>query len=97
VVKIEKDLKTNITDRDVLVVEDIVDTGLTISHLVELLGTRAPRSLRVCTLLDKSAARQKEIAISYTGFEIPNEFVVGYGLDYEERFRNLPFIGVLKG
>lgn len=97
VVKIEKDLKTNITDRDVIIVEDIVDTGLTISHLVELLSTRGPRSLRVCTLLDKTAARQKDIRLTYTGFEIPNEFVVGYGLDYEEKFRNLPFIGVLRG
>lgn len=97
VVKIDKDLKTNITGRDVLIVEDIIDTGLTISHLLQLLGTRGPRSLRVCALLDKSAARIKDVPITYTGFEIPNEFVIGYGLDYDEKFRNLPFIGVLKG
>lgn len=97
VVKIEKDLKTNITGRDVLIVEDIVDTGLTISYLMDMLGTRSPRSLRVCTLLDKSKARRKDVTIGYTGFEIPNEFVIGYGLDYDEKYRNLPFIGVMRG
>ncbi|MHB8079396.1 MAG: hypoxanthine phosphoribosyltransferase [Candidatus Krumholzibacteriia bacterium] len=97
VVKIEKDLKTNITGRDVLIVEDIVDTGLTISYLLDLLGTRSPRSLRVCTLLDKTHARTKEVAVAYGGFEIPSEFVIGYGLDYDEKFRNLPFIGVMRG
>ncbi len=97
VVKIEKDLKTDITGRDVLVVEDIVDTGLTINYLIDLLQTRAPRSLRVCTLLDKKPARTKPVTLAYTGFEIPNEFVIGYGLDYDEKFRNLPFIGVMKG
>jgi hypoxanthine phosphoribosyltransferase len=97
VVKIEKDLKTNITDRDVIVVEDIIDTGLTISHLVELLETRAPRSIRVCALLDKKPARTKEVDIAYVGFEIPNEFVIGYGLDYDEKYRHLPFIGIMKG
>ncbi len=96
VVKIEKDLKTNITGRDVLVVEDIVDTGLTINYLLDMLQTRAPRSLRICTLLDKPHARRKEIPLAYTGFEIPNEFVIGYGLDYDEKYRNLPFIGVMK-
>ena len=97
VVKIEKDLKTNITGRDVVIVEDIVDTGLTISYLLDMLGTRAPRSLRVCTLLDKAHARTKAVSIAYTGFEIPSEFVIGYGLDYDEKYRNLPFIGVMKG
>ncbi len=96
VVKIEKDLKTDITGRDVIIVEDIVDTGLTLSHLLDLLQTRGPRSLRVCTLLDKSSRRQKEVPIHYRGFEIPDEFVIGYGLDYDEKYRNLPFIGVLK-
>lgn len=96
VVKIEKDLRTNITDRDVLIVEDIVDSGLTLSHLIDLLGTRAPRSIRICTLLDKAAAREKAVPVDYRGFEIPKEFVVGYGLDYEEKYRNLPFIGVLR-
>jgi hypoxanthine phosphoribosyltransferase len=97
VVKIEKDLKTDITGRDVLIVEDIVDTGLTINYLLDLLQTRAPRSLRVCTLLDKAPARTKPIELAYAGFRIPNEFVIGYGLDYDEKYRNLPFIGVMKG
>ena len=96
VVKIEKDLKANITDRDVIIVEDIVDSGLTLSHLIELLGTRSPRSIRVCALLDKSSRRTKEAQLDYRGFEIPDEFVIGYGLDYDEKYRNLPFIGVLK-
>ncbi len=96
VVKIEKDLKTNITDRDVIIVEDIIDTGLTINHLAELLETRNPRSIRVCSLLDKKPARTKPAEIAYAGFEIPKEFVVGYGLDYDEKYRHLPFIAVLK-
>ena len=96
VVKIEKDLKANITDRDVLIVEDIVDTGLTLNHLLDVLRTRNPRSVRVCTLLDKSTRRIKEVPVDYRGFEIPDEFVIGYGLDYDEKYRNLPFIGVLK-
>ena len=95
-VKIEKDLKANITNRDVIIVEDIVDSGLTLNHLIELLQTRSPRSIRVCTLLDKAAAREKAVPVDYRGFEIPKEFVVGYGLDYEEKYRNLPFIGILK-
>ncbi len=97
VVKIEKDLKTNITGRDVIIVEDIIDTGLTINHMCELLGTRGPRSLRVCALLDKVPARTKEAEIHYRGFEIPKEFVIGYGLDYGEKYRHLPFIGIMKG
>jgi len=96
VVKIEKDLKADITDRDVIIVEDIIDTGLTINHLLELLQTRNPRSIRVCTLLDKKSRRLKEAQIDYCGFEIPDEFVIGFGLDYEEKYRNLPFVGVLK-
>lgn len=96
VVKIEKDLRANITGRDVIIVEDIVDSGLTLNHLLELLGTRGPRSIRICALLDKSAARKKDVEVHYRGFEIPKEFVVGYGLDYDEKYRNLPFIGVLK-
>lgn len=96
VVKIEKDLKSNITDRDVLIVEDIVDTGLTLAHLLDVLGTRNPRSIRICTLLDKACRREKEVPVSYCGFEIPDEFVIGYGLDYDEKYRNLPFIGVLR-
>lgn len=96
VVKIEKDLKSNITDRDVLIVEDIVDTGLTLNHLLEVLGTRNPRSIRICTLLDKVSRREKDVPLGYAGFEIPDEFVIGYGLDYDEKYRNLPFIGVLR-
>ena len=96
VVKIEKDLKSNITDRDIILVEDIIDTGLTISHLMELLQTRNPRSIRVAALLDKLPARKKDVLIHYRGFEIPKEFVIGYGLDYEEIYRNLPFIGIMK-
>jgi len=96
VVKIVKDLRANITDRDVVIVEDIIDSGLTLSYLVEMLQTRSPRSIRICTLLDKTAARTKDVEVHYRGFEIPKEFVVGYGLDYDEKYRNLPFIGVLK-
>lgn len=96
VVKIEKDLKSNITDRDIIIVEDIIDTGLTMNHLLQLLETRNPRSIRVCSLLDKSSRRVEEVPVSYRGFEIPDEFVIGYGLDYDEKYRNLPFIGVLK-
>ena len=96
VVKIEKDLKSDITGRDVLIVEDIVDTGLTLDHLLAVLQTRNPRSMRVCTLLDKSTRRLKEVPVDYRGFEIPDEFVIGYGLDYDEKYRNMPFIGVMK-
>ncbi len=96
VVKIEKDLKSNITDRDVIIVEDIVDTGLTIEHLLSLLQTRNPRSIRVCSLLDKSSRRLNDVTADYRGFDIPDEFVIGYGLDYDEKYRNLPFIGVMK-
>ena len=96
VVKIEKDLKANITDRDIILVEDIIDTGLTIAHLMDLLQTRGPRSIRVAALLDKKSARKKEVPLHYVGFEIPKEFVIGYGLDYDEKYRNLPFIGVMK-
>jgi hypoxanthine phosphoribosyltransferase len=96
VVKIEKDLRASITGRDVIIIEDIVDSGLTLSHLGELLQTRSPRSVRTCVLLDKMAARVTEVDVHYRGFEIPKEFVIGYGLDYEELYRNLPFIGVMK-
>ncbi len=96
VVKIEKDLKANITNRDVIIVEDIIDTGLTIANLMEVLETRNPRSIRVAALLDKKDARLKQVTLHYTGFEIPKEFVIGYGLDYDEKYRNLPFIGIMK-
>lgn len=95
-VRILKDLSASIEGRDVLIVEDIIDTGLTLNYLVRYLKGKNPRSLRICTLLDKPARRLVEIPIDYRGFEIPDQFVVGYGLDYGERYRNLPYIGVLK-
>ncbi|WP_422744280.1 hypoxanthine phosphoribosyltransferase [Mycobacterium sp. WMMD1722] len=95
VVRILKDLDRDINDRDVLIVEDIVDSGLTLSWLLRNLATRSPRSLRVCTLLRKPDAVRADVDITYIGFDIPNEFVVGYGLDYAERYRDLPFIGTL--
>jgi hypoxanthine phosphoribosyltransferase len=95
VVRILKDLDRDIADRDVLIVEDIVDSGLTLSWLLRNLATRHPRSLRVCTLLRKPEAVRDGLDIDYIGFDIPNEFVVGYGLDYAERYRDLPYIGTL--
>jgi hypoxanthine phosphoribosyltransferase len=95
VVRILKDLDRDINDRDVLIVEDVVDSGLTLSWLTRNLTTRHPRSLRVCTLLRKPDAMSTNVGISYVGFDIPNDFVVGYGLDYDERYRDLPYIGTL--
>jgi hypoxanthine phosphoribosyltransferase len=95
VVRILKDLDRDINDRDVLIVEDVVDSGLTLSWLLRNLATRRPRSLRVCTLLRKPDAVRADVEIAYVGFDIPNEFVVGYGLDYAERYRDLPYIGTL--
>jgi hypoxanthine phosphoribosyltransferase len=92
VVRITKDLDINIAEKDVLLVEDIVDTGLTLSYLLRNLSARNPTSLRVCTLLDCPARRIVNVPVYYRGFEIPNIFVVGYGLDYKENFRNLPYI-----
>ncbi len=96
VVRILKDLNQAIEGRDVLLVEDIVDTGLTLRYLLDNLQTRRPGSLAVCTLLDKQEARTERIDVRYVGFRCPNEFVVGYGLDYAGLYRNLPYIGVLK-
>jgi len=96
VVRTVLDLKENIEGRDVLVVEDIVDSGLTMSYMLRNLKTRRPKSLEICTLLDKPSCRKANVSIKYTGFTIPNKFVVGYGLDYNEIYRNLPYIGVLK-
>jgi hypoxanthine phosphoribosyltransferase len=96
VVRILKELDRDIHDRDVLIVEDIVDSGLTLSWLLRNLATRHPKSLRVCTLLRKPDAVRADVDIEYVGFDIPNEFVVGYGLDYAERYRDLPFIGTLE-
>jgi hypoxanthine phosphoribosyltransferase len=95
-VRITKDLETNITGRPVLLVEDVVDTGMTLRFLLSYLQSRNPASLRVCALLDKRIRRIADVPVAYVGFEVPDEFLVGYGLDYMEKFRNLPFIGVLK-
>ena len=95
VVRILKDLDRDINDRDVLIVEDVIDSGLTLSWLSRNLTTRRPRSLRVCTLLRKPDAQNTNVDIAYVGFDIPNEFVVGYGLDYAERYRQLPYVAVL--
>ncbi len=95
-VRILKDLSSSIAGRDVLIVEDIIDTGLTLNYLLRYLRGKNPASLRICALLDKPARRLVEIPIDYTGFTIPDEFVVGYGLDFGEFYRNLPFIGVLR-
>ncbi|MEE8281979.1 MAG: hypoxanthine phosphoribosyltransferase [candidate division NC10 bacterium] len=95
VVKILKDLDESIASREVLVVEDIIDTGLTLSYLLRNLEPRAPASLKVCVLLDKPARRIADLPIAYRGFEVPDKFVVGYGLDYRQMYRNLPFIATL--
>ena len=95
VVKIVKDLDEPIKGKNVLVVEDLVDSGRTLSYLMEMLKDRGPESLRLCTLLDKPERRVVDVHVDYTGFQIPDEFVVGYGLDYDQRYRNLPYIGVI--
>lgn len=96
VVKIVKDLDESIENKDVIVVEDIVDSGRTLSYLLDNLKSRKPGSLRLCTLLDKPERRVKQVKVDYTGFEIPDEFVVGYGLDYAQKYRNLPYIGIVE-
>lgn len=93
--RVTLDLQTNIRGKDVLLVEDIVDSGTTIASVLELLGTRQPKSIKVCALLDKSERRETEVPIDYCGFVIPNKFVFGYGLDLDEYYRNLPFVGVV--
>jgi len=95
-VRILKDLRGEIAGRDVLVVEDIVDTGFTLSHVVRLLKSREPKRLEVCALLDKPSRREVDIRATWTGFEIPDEFVVGYGIDFAQRNRNLPYIGKVR-
>ena len=96
VVRILKDLDINIEGRHVLVVEDIIDSGLTLSYLMRNLEAREPASLEVCALLTKPARREMDVDVRYVGFEIPNRFVIGYGLDFAERYRNLPYVGVLR-
>jgi hypoxanthine phosphoribosyltransferase len=95
IVRILKDLDINIEGRDVLVVEDIIDSGLTLSYLMRNLEAREPASLEICALLTKPDRREIEVPVRYVGFEIPNRFVIGYGLDFGERYRNLPYVGVL--
>jgi hypoxanthine phosphoribosyltransferase len=95
-VKILKDLDTSVEGRDILIIEDIIDSGLTLSYLVDLFHYRKAKSIKIVTLLDKPTGRKSQIKADYVGFIVPDEFVVGYGLDYAEKYRNLPYIGVLK-
>ena len=96
VVKIIKDLDEDLDGKDVIVVEDIIDTGKTLYHLIDILKKRNPNSIKLCTLLDKPERRERDIKVDYVGFNIPDEFVVGYGLDYAQKYRNLPYIGVVE-
>ena len=97
VVKIAKDLDESLEGKDVLVVEDIIDSGRTLYYLLDILKKRNPKSMRLCTLLDKPDRRVRDVKVNYVGFEIPDEFVVGYGLDYAQKYRNLPYICVVEG
>lgn len=96
VVKIVKDLDQDLSGRDILIVEDILDSGMTLSYLKGLLQSRHPASIRIATLLDKPSRRKVDLQADYVGYEVPDEFVVGYGLDYDEQYRNLPYVGILK-
>ena len=97
IVKITKDLDESLEGKEVLVVEDIIDSGNTLYYLLDVLKKRGPKSMHLCTLLDKPDRREKDVKVDYVGFEIPDEFVVGYGLDYAQKYRNLPYIGVVEG
>ncbi len=97
IVKIAKDLDETIEGKDIIVIEDIIDSGRTLSYLLEVLAQRKPNSMKLCTLLDKPDRRVKEVKVDYVGFAIPDEFVVGYGLDYAQKYRNLPYIGIVHG
>lgn len=97
IVRIKKDLDDALEDKDVLIVEDIIDSGRTLYYLMDILKERKPRSMKLCTLLDKPERRVKDVHVDYVGFNIPDEFVVGYGLDYAQKYRNLPYIGVVEG
>ena len=97
IVRIAKDLDESIRGKDVLIVEDIIDSGRTLYYLMDVLEKRNPNSIRLCTLLDKPERRVKDVKVDYVGFDIPDEFVVGYGLDYAQKYRNLPYIGVVEG
>ena len=96
VVKINKDLDFSIEDKDILIVEDIIDSGLTLEYLLKNLKSRNPKTIRICSLLDKPERRRVDIKVDYIGFQIPDEFIVGYGIDYAEKYRNLPYIASLK-
>lgn len=96
VVRIVKDLQHSIEDKHILIIEDIVDSGLTLAYIKEILKGRGPASIKICTLLDKPARRKKDVKIDYVGTEVPDEFIVGYGIDYAEYYRNLPYVGILK-
>ena len=97
VVRIAKDLDESIEGKDILIVEDIIDSGRTLYYLIDVLKKRNPKSIQLCTLLDKPERRERDVKVDYVGFEIPDEFVVGYGLDYAQKYRNLPYIGVVEG
>ena len=97
VVRIAKDLDETIENKEVLIVEDIVDSGNTLYYLMDVMKKRNPASIRLCTLLDKTERREKDVKADYSGFEVPDEFIVGYGLDYAQKYRNLPYIGVVEG
>lgn len=96
VVRIIKDLETAIDGRDILIVEDIIDSGLTLKYLKDMLLSRSPRSVKICTLLDKPSRRKEQVDVDYLGFEVPDEFIIGYGIDYAEKYRNLPVVAILK-
>lgn len=96
IVRIVKDLDESLEGKHVLIIEDIIDTGRTLAHMMEVLGTRKPASMRLCTLLDKPDRRVVPVQVDYTCFQIPDEFVVGYGLDYDQKYRNLPYVGVVE-
>lgn len=96
IVKIVKDLDEPLKDKDVVIVEDIIDSGRTLHHLMQILKTRGPKSIRLCTLLDKPERRVCDVKVDYVGFNIPDEFVVGFGLDYDQQYRNLPYIGIVQ-
>lgn len=95
-VRIVKDLDESVEDKDIIVIEDIIDSGNTLSYLLKLLKSRGPRSIKLCTLLDKPDRRVVDVKVDYTCFDIPDEFVVGYGLDYDQKYRNLPYVGVVE-
>lgn len=97
IVKIAKDLDETLEGKDVIIIEDIIDSGRTLYYLIDVLQARKPKSMRLCTLLDKPDRRVRDVKVDYVGFDIPDEFVVGYGLDYAQKYRNLPYIGIVEG